>query len=84
MIFKKGLIVAVAVSIPTLAFAMPVQPRKQVIQKAMMAHAEWRQATPARMEVYAGDANSMYGWNSAANNDGGRTSGGGDGGSAGN
>jgi hypothetical protein len=91
----KALTVAMFVLVPTLAFAQPspkqackndvfsgcVSPK---MQKFMNARAEISDVSQAGLyERSYGDANSMYGWNSAASNAAGRTGGGGAGGSSG-
>ena len=86
----KSFIVAVAVSIPALAFAdsemrSDCKSTTASCQSATKTHRAMNvraQMQASESEAYGGDSNSMYGWNSAANNHAGRTSGGGDGGGA--
>lgn len=94
MVIKTSLVVAAAVLLPALAFAEP-GPTDTKMQETRAARAQLRVAKPAvkhhhastdavkvKMEAYS-DANALYGPNSAAAADQGRTSGGaGDGGGA--
>jgi hypothetical protein len=91
----KVLVVAMSVLFPTLAFAQPAEKQackndlfavcaSPKMQKAMNARAEISEVSQAEFHGQPyGDANSMYGWNSAAGNAAGRTGGGGAGGSSG-
>jgi hypothetical protein len=88
----KSFIIAVAVSIPALAFADSAvthsgcKSTTASCQSAAKKHRAMNaraQMQASAAEIYGGDANSMYGSNSAANNHDGRTSGGGDSGGGG-